>query len=225
MMLTADPTTGGARAMTHQIHVPYRTKNDSFADVLCNLRALPNREDRAVTAELVLFLADSPHHHTADDLLGFLDRAEERGMTRKALDALRSRAGLKSIDDLERQQSWSLPRTVAPTRAIEPCAADGCEQIPRHPTTLLPISATCNRWWCAEHAHLAQPGDLDPVSNEMRVKPGGVTELVMPSYTPAPNLTPGVRPQDLERLTAEHAATQRHLNGLFAGAPSGAGDE
>jgi hypothetical protein len=188
-----------------QICVPYRSKSDSLADIGCNMLSLEDAEDRATTAQLILVAAESGCH-TAGDMLSVLEEIERRGATRKALDLLRRKAGFETATALEEREriARSLTNSAPPlmrSRFLQ-CAADGCEVVPRDRTTMLPVAVETRRWYCPDHASLAQPGDLDPIT-KVEVTWGG---LKFTHDETEPPLMPGLRPGDAERFAETAAA-------------------
>jgi hypothetical protein len=171
---------------TWQIPIPYKSLSDSLVDVGANARALEDPEDRAVVHALVLLAIESCPPGgvdvlTASDLLEVVKAIPPDGR-RHALDVLRTKAGLPSTVEVERKAMLDSRSYVAlpDSRRVPTCAADGCQTIARDPVTWQPCVVDVNRWFCAEHQSLAQPGDMEPAEQWRFARSGGI-ERVPPS--------------------------------------------
>jgi hypothetical protein len=140
-------------------------------------------EDRAVTRELALIAAECGIK-TVGEIAEALD-ALTPDQRRATIDTLRRKAGLDTATELDRRRALAEMRVVSlDTGSMEPCAVEGCEAVPRHPTSWTPISVNCRRWHCSGHRHLAAPGDMDPAP-EYQLAAGGGIEAI-PQSPPCP---------------------------------------
>jgi hypothetical protein len=165
--------------MTWSLQIPHRSRADSIADLGSNARALKS-DDRAVVRTLAL-LAGSCGMRTVGEVLDVL-KDLEHDQRRIALDRLRTKSGLATATavDTERRIKETRMHTVGgsdPPQVV-PCAADGCQAVPLHPVTWLPVVLDVKRWYCDAHADLAEPGDDDPKPPGMRLAPGGGLEEI-----------------------------------------------
>jgi hypothetical protein len=103
------------------------------------------------------------------DHLAELSPDERRGI----LDRARAEVGLPSTAEVEAAQPKPLTvRTVNGGGGFTSCAAAECTASPTRNGIF--YSPDVRRWFCDQHAHLAQPGDLEPRRFEVRLSPSGV---------------------------------------------------
>jgi hypothetical protein len=148
------------------LNIPYRSRDDSLADVGAAAHVLP-QDERRVVRELVADAVGTPGVSTAGDLLNWFEEAtpEQR---RATVDRARTAAGLETVTEVERQRkAQGAKHSVGQQRdsaglAFQSCAVDKCSATPINPTTGGPVAVAARRWHCAEHEHLAEPGDLEP---------------------------------------------------------------
>lgn len=58
--------------------------------------------------------------------------------------------------------------------AFPSCAAEGCNAAPVRASTGAFYHPGVKRWHCDQHAHLAEPGDLEPRGSGLVLSPAGV---------------------------------------------------
>jgi hypothetical protein len=162
------------------IRVPFRSTDDSLADVADAARALPAGEDRAVVRGLVLEAAESGMA-TAGDMLDALGRMTPEAR-RRLLDRAREHADVPTTAEVSAAAARKVRAPIvyddAPPRdeigrALQVCAAPGCKVFLTDPVTGAHAPHAAKRWWCSEHEHLAAPGDLDPWQSRIVIGPGG----------------------------------------------------
>jgi hypothetical protein len=154
------------------IKVPFRSRDDSLADVADAARALP-AEDRAVVRGLVLDAAQSGMS-TAGQVLDALE-----GMTPDARRRLRDRASERAGTSAKAARETAAPLILdTPPRdaggcAIQACGQPGCRSFPVDRITGATMAVPERKWWCSAHRHLAAPGDLEPWTSRLAYGPGG----------------------------------------------------
>jgi hypothetical protein len=160
------------------IRVPFRSRDDSLADVADYARALPAGEDRDVVRGLVLEAAESGMT-TAGDMLDALE-----GMTpearRRLLDRAREHADVPTTAEVKAKAARKVSAPMINEdardeigRALQVCSASGCKTFPIDPTTGAHVPHVARRWWCDVHSHLAAPGDLEPWTMRIGYGPSG----------------------------------------------------
>jgi hypothetical protein len=147
--------------MSWQISIPFRDRGDSLAEVADAAReAIPDPEEREVARRLVLAAAQDGHR-TAGELIDRIEAASPE-QRRIMLDRAREGAGLKrsAAIDAEAIRHPGSGRD-AQGRSLQLCHADGCMNYPLDAGGGW-APAAAKKWFCPEHEHLAEPGDLDP---------------------------------------------------------------
>jgi hypothetical protein len=152
-----------------EIRIPFRSRDDSLADVAGAARHLGDKEEAAVVRQLVLDAALASHR-TAGDLIDNLDRLSP-AERRRVLDKAREGSGLESTEMVDGRRAVAAASATLPsheplrdhhgrTQAI--CAAKGCRNFEPDPISgaiaLLPV----RRWWCSAHRDQASPADSEP---------------------------------------------------------------
>jgi hypothetical protein len=161
------------------IRVPYRSRDDSLADVADAARALPAGEDRAVVRGLVLEAAESGMS-TAGQVLDALE-----GMTvdarRRLLDRARARADVPTTAEVAAAAARKVRAPIiyddAPPRdeigrALQVCAQAGCRVFPVDPTTGAHSPHSAKRWWCPKHV-AGHETDMEQWQSRIVIGPGG----------------------------------------------------
>jgi hypothetical protein len=168
-----------------EISVPYRSRDDSLADVGADGRHLPDVEEREVVRGLIAE-AHQLGDRTAGDLLDRLERADP-AERRALVDKARLAAGMETLSEIEAHERWLAAQPLpspAPPRdergfSFQLCHAPRCSATPIEPSTGLPGKTAARRWWCQEHGHLAAEGDMDDyeVGSGLSLGPSGIVNL------------------------------------------------
>jgi len=212
--------------VTWSIDLPIRDRDepldvDAISDLPQALTPGPRRE-MARDALLHARFSGLTTVGEAHDEIAKLDAAGRR----RALDALRWRAGLDSIEDIEVRERLEVANTGARLTASsespwQVCPADGCGEIPINELGA-PIPVDVKRWWCPTHLHLASEGDMAPRPSRLRIMPGGAIVEVDEAPEAREAAAAASRSAQFEaqqadrRLEAEQrAAAQRALDEQF----------
>lgn len=168
--------------MSHEIRIPFRSRDDSLADVANAARALPAGEDRAVVRGLVLEAAESGMStagHVLDALEGMAPDAR-----RRLLDRARERADVPTTAEVAEARARKVRAPMICDdardevgRALQVCAQSDCRTFPIDPVTGAHAPHAAKRWWCSAHEHLAAPGDLEPWTARIALAPNGLVFL------------------------------------------------
>jgi hypothetical protein len=165
-----------------QIRIPHQDPDQPVGELLGLVRrGIDDSEEQRVTRSLILDAASE--FETAGELIRHvegLDAADRRLL----LDRARERAGLPPTGEVDRRREFVRaarddpkpppapgPRRDASGAAIQRCAAAGCERLSaNHAGYTAPTNV--KRFWCADHADQAAPGDSEPFdANTVRVDP------------------------------------------------------
>ena len=170
--------------------------------------ALTDREEKAVCRELLIGMHMVGARRVREVTLALEElSATER---RLLLDGLRRRAGLKTATQIDHERRFEAANEAGAARARSTspwalCAEPSCNRIPFNEVGV-PVASTVNRWWCPEHAHLAQPGDLDERQLPIRLSPAGVLVEYDPAADEADRARERSRQVELEARLAEAEA-------------------
>ena len=52
------------------------------------------------------------------------------------------------------------------------CGESSCDEVPLNELGA-PVAVNVRRWWCEQHRHLAQPGDMQPPGPGVRISESG----------------------------------------------------
>jgi hypothetical protein len=161
------------------IRVPYRSPDDSLADVADPARSLPSGDDRDTVRGLVLEAAASGMSTAGQvtDALG--------GMTpdarRRLLDRARERADAPTTAEVAAAAARKVRAPIvyddAPPRdeigrALQVCAEAGCKAFLTDPVTGAHAPHAAKRWWCSEHV-AGHEADMEPWQSRIVIGPGG----------------------------------------------------
>jgi hypothetical protein len=158
-----------------QIQIPHRDRSDSLTDVVEAARELAPDDDR-VLRQIVRDELVGGSAATAGELLDKLEAATP-AERRRLLDTARAKVGLPTTDDVEATERYEAANAAGRIRAakqstLQLCGAEGCSVAPTNAAgAVVPVGV--KRWWCAEHEHLAAPGDLDPRPGALRMTDAG----------------------------------------------------
>ncbi len=149
--------------MSWRIDIPYRDRDDPISNLGFDARHLDDEQEVAVVRQLAMD-AILAGHATVGDLIDDLERLTPTER-RTVLDKARASAGLATTGEIEwRREDLAFERREisGPPRwsEIQGCHAPNCKPFPTKNGQIVPTSL--ERWFCPEHEHLAQPGDLDP---------------------------------------------------------------
>lgn len=159
--------------MTWQLHVPHCDRSDSLVEVGGFARHLEG-EDRPVARELAMYAVRELSMNTAGELLDHLEASgpEQR---RAVLDRARAGAGLEPIEAVEARErvKAAQQRSSGGGRSgWQLCGEPTCNAVPLNELGA-PTAVDVRRWWCAEHRHLARPGDMEPHGPGVRISESG----------------------------------------------------
>ena len=157
--------------MTFTISIPHKSRDESLVDVMSHCRDARQDETRDVMRQLVYKARIDHGITTAGALLDFLNGLDAPGR-RALLDEARQECALPSLEELEiaeRAEATIRRGTVPP---MPRCAVGDCPNVPTRFGAF--YDPGVRRWWCPEHEHLAQPGDLEPHGSGLRLSPSGV---------------------------------------------------
>jgi hypothetical protein len=201
-----------------EIRIPYRSREDSLAEVGFAARQL-DAEERAIVRALVLQAALGGCR-TAGDLL---DRVGHATVAERRLiyDDAREAAGLERSQDIDDRERFEEARAEALRRGVEPiqgliggelkgCAAEGCKALPIDQNGHV-VLAACRRWWCPEHGHLAEPGDELPDEDGVAVLDANFRLLPSPREQRRMRETEAHERAERERQAAEKRAETEAL--------------
>jgi hypothetical protein len=161
--------------------LPFRSREQPLGPEALDLAdALDDPEGRRVVQHILFEAGTERDLRTVGDLL---DRFEgmEPAERRAVVDEARTACGLTTFTELERRREFAKatrwpppPVPTGPRRAedgsvIQQCAAEACERLSGDAG--FPAPSRARRFWCAEHAHLASPGDLEDFVEHLRVDP------------------------------------------------------
>lgn len=155
------------RAKTYEITVPHHDRaqvldGGALSELSNEAReaGLP-RESVAVFRGLVLAsYLEGDGSITAGTLIDRIENAPD-AERRKMANRARELVGLESLDEIEaaahfeavQEDLRSVPTRDEQGRAVQECAADGCEAIPTHPSgALRPV--VDRKWWAADRGEL-----------------------------------------------------------------------
>jgi hypothetical protein len=158
--------------MTFMISVPHRSADESLVAVAGHTRVLG--QDGPVMRELVISARLDGVAATAGQLIAHLDQLEPHER-RAMLNTARKACGLPSVEEVEasRPKPFDLTvRTTGPSGAFPSCPAEGCTASPTRYGAFYTPDA--RKWWCPNHEHLAEPGDLEPRGSGLVYSPAGV---------------------------------------------------
>ena len=167
---------------TWTIQLPHCSRSDTPADLGANAHALKSPEDRARTRQLALIAAECGVQDVGEIIDG-LESLDANGR-RTSYDTLCTKAGLATTAEIEHRATLKEMQVhvASEPRPVPTCAAEGCEAIPIHPVTWMPVDPGVKRWWCPSHElHLAEPGDFGPPPSGMRFNKCGGMEEIPPS--------------------------------------------
>jgi hypothetical protein len=165
--------------VSHEIRIPYRSRDDSLADVADAARALPAGAQRAVVRGLVLEAAESGMS-TAGDMLEALGRMTPDAR-RRLLDRAREHADVPTTAEVSaaaaRKVRAPIVYDVAPPRdeigrALQVCAQAGCRAFLTDPVTGAHAPHAAKRWWCDMHV-IGHETDMQPWQSRIVIGPGG----------------------------------------------------
>ena len=161
--------------MSWQLHVPCRGRDDSLVEVGGFVRHLEG-EHRLVARELAMYAATELGMSTAGELLDHLE-ASGPAERRELLDHARSRAGLDDTETVDGIRRARMASDAGRARAAanspwQLCHADGCNVQPMN-SLGAPMMVSARRWFCDQHRHLAQPGDMEPPGPGVRISESG----------------------------------------------------
>jgi hypothetical protein len=161
------------------LRVPYRSRDDSLADVADAAEALPAGAQRAVVRGLVLEAAESGMT-TAGQVLDALG-----GMTvdarRRLLDRARARADVPTTAEVSAAAARKVRAPIiyddAPPRdeigrALQVCAQPGRRTFPIDPVTGAHAPHAAKRWWCDVHV-TGHEADMQAWQSRVVIGPGG----------------------------------------------------
>jgi hypothetical protein len=165
--------------MTERIRIPYRDRNQPLdAEAVSDLPRALAGDERTVARQLLMD-ARGGGALTVGQALDDLERATP-AQRRTRLDRARADAGLPTLGALEEQRSRAAANRWPPPppqtelqrdeqgKAIQTCAAPGCEAVSStREGALQPVAA--RRWHCEEHRGQAEPGDMEPFEEVVRV--------------------------------------------------------
>ena len=159
-----------------QVHVPYRSRDDSLVEVGSMARHLEG-EDRLVARQLAMDCAIDGMA-TAGELL---DHLEASGPEQRRLLLHRARVGaglepIEAIEARERVKAAQQRRSGGGISAWQMCGGPTCNAVPLNEVGA-PVAVDVRRWWCSEHAHLAAPGDMQPPGPGLRISESGALVL------------------------------------------------
>jgi hypothetical protein len=161
------------------IRVPYRSGDDTLADVADAARALPAGEDRAVVRGLVLQAAESGMA-MAGDMLDALGRMSPEAR-RRLLDRAREHADVPTTAEESAAAARKVRAPIvyddAPPRdeigrALQVCAQAGCKVFLTDPVTGAHAPHAAKRWWCDMHV-AGHEDDMEPWQSRIVIGPGG----------------------------------------------------
>lgn len=154
------------------IHLPHRgDRSAPLATVSEAVRHLPQDEDRQVCRQLVMDwrLGGLKTVGDALDLVAALEPHERR----RVLNHARKAIGLPSVEEVEAEQATPFGLQVRTTGGAFPsCPAEECTASPTRFGIF--YNPNVRKWWCPDHEHLAEPGDLEPRGSGLVLSPAGV---------------------------------------------------
>jgi hypothetical protein len=155
-----------------KISIPRKFPDESLVDVASHCRKL-GEDEAVVMRHLVLQALMDGVAKSAAELVGHLDQLAP-GERRALLDQARAAAGLPDIETVENQERiHHLITKVDVDPAMQACHHKGCPAVPTTPVgAWRPVNV--RRWWCPDHEHLAEPGDMVDQGSGIRLSPSGV---------------------------------------------------
>ena len=161
------------------IRVPYRSPDDSLADVADPARSLPSGDVRDTVRGLVLEAAESGMA-TAGDMLDALGRMTPDAR-RRLLDRAREHADVPTTAEVAAAAARKVRAPIvyddAPPRdeigrALQVCPASGCRTFLTDPVTGAHAPHAAKRWWCDVHV-AGHEDDMEPWQSRIVIGPGG----------------------------------------------------
>jgi hypothetical protein len=161
--------------MTWQVHIPFRSRDESLdARTIWELpKLLDSDEDARVTRELFAIVRVSGAKTVGQvvDLVESLDATDRR----LYLDACRKSAGFRTATEIDNRAAYERANAAGRVRGnplLQRCHHPDCDRVPL--TSIGSLAETkARRWHWAEHAHLAEPGDLEDRPPPWRYSPSG----------------------------------------------------
>jgi hypothetical protein len=163
-----------------EIRIPYTDRSEPLVSAIGKLqRELDGDEAATFRGAALGFLFEKPRA-TVGDLLQRFENADA-GERRRLADAARESEGLETFSAAERRRAWEHQELNARTAALkcrdeygrimQTCAAEDCIAFTSD-VNGMPDPSDVKRYWCSEHQHLAEPGDLEPIPRGVPVNPG-----------------------------------------------------
>ena len=160
-----------------QVQIPHRSRRDSLVDVAALARHVPGQdEDRNALRQLVIQAQVDGVATSAGELIDHLESLEPT-QRRLLLDRARKDCGLPTTREVDERRQFDTANAAAREIAsrespYQTCHGPHCRVAPVNAEgALVPVHV--KRWFCAEHRHLAAPGDMEPRPSRLRIMPGG----------------------------------------------------
>jgi hypothetical protein len=137
---------------------------------------LQDPEDQATARELAVYAMTNSNAETIGDVIGMVERATPT-QRRALLNKCRTEAGLDTVEEVERRARFEAFQKELADRPVRPTpTCPACGRYPTDPGGMPSANiAPVRRWWCPEHEHLAEPGDMDapalPITAGMQLLP------------------------------------------------------
>jgi hypothetical protein len=158
-----------------RLRIPHRDRHEALdAKSIWELpRALNDPDERAVAREYLVVIRTCGGRTVGQalDVIESCDTADRRLF----LDGCRKLAGLpltKEVDDKAAYERVNAAGRACGNPFLQRCHHPDCDRVPLTETGSL-AETKVRRWHCAEHAHLAQPGDLEDRPPPWRYSPSG----------------------------------------------------
>jgi hypothetical protein len=163
-----------------EVKIPYYDREERLVDAVGKLQRELDGEEVATFRGAALNVLFQRADATVGDLIEQFENADPDERRRLA-DAARESEGLETFSAAERRRAWEHQELNARTAALkrrdeygrimQTCAAEGCEAFTSD-LYGMPCPSDLKRYWCSDHQHLAEAGDLEPIPRGMPINPG-----------------------------------------------------